>query len=305
MRVLELFCGIGGCAAALEGAAEMIAAVDINLNALGLYQANFPHPVEALTIESITADQYSAWDADLWWLSPPCQPYTARGRCRDLDDPRAASLVMVIRHIRQVRPQYVALENVPGFEHSRAHAALRAMLDSEGYQVREIMLCPTQLGVPNRRRRFYLVASQHDLCPWPAVRPQPEFRFSLADILDSNISEALVVPDERIAAYRGVVHVVDASQADAVSCCFTSAYGRSMASAGSYVKTDRGYRRFAPREICRLLCFPEHYRIPPELPAKRLWPLLGNSLSVTATRFVLSAIPELTSLRHADVIRSR
>ena len=35
------------------------------------------------------AEELAAFGADLWWLSPPCQPYSVRGRGRDLDDPRA------------------------------------------------------------------------------------------------------------------------------------------------------------------------------------------------------------------------
>ena len=71
LRVLELFCGIGGCAAALGERAEIVAAVDINQVALSVYRQNYRHPVQVCEIESLPADLCRAWAADLWWLSPP------------------------------------------------------------------------------------------------------------------------------------------------------------------------------------------------------------------------------------------
>ena len=161
LRVLELFCGIGGCAAALGERAEIVAAVDINQVALSVYRHNFSHPVQVRAIESLPVQVCRECEADLWWMSPPCQPYTFRGRQLDVHDPRAESLLTVIERIAEIRPRYVALENVPGFCGSSAHQRLRATLDAHGYDVQEQILCPTQLGVPNRRRRFYLVAGRN------------------------------------------------------------------------------------------------------------------------------------------------
>ena len=57
LRVLELFCGIGGCAAALGDRAQIVAAVDINQVALSVYRQNFSSPpVHVRTIESLPAD---------------------------------------------------------------------------------------------------------------------------------------------------------------------------------------------------------------------------------------------------------
>ena len=44
ITVLELFCGIGGVAAALGNRAQIVAAVDQNRRALSVYAANFAHP---------------------------------------------------------------------------------------------------------------------------------------------------------------------------------------------------------------------------------------------------------------------
>src|SRR5206468_1707773 len=135
-RVLELYCGIGGCAAALPDGSEVLAALDISEPALAGYRRNFSHPASICTLEALRPHD-SRLGAELWWMSPPCQPYTRRGHGRDLGDPRSASFLHVLQLIAAVRPPRLALENVPQFQASRAHALLRATLEGSGYEVRE------------------------------------------------------------------------------------------------------------------------------------------------------------------------
>lgn len=291
LRVLELYCGLGGCAAALGERAEVVAAVDINQTALAVYAANFPHPTFTATLESLPTATWRAWQADLWWLSPPCQPYTQRGRQRDLDDPRAVSFLAVLEHLAELRPPWVALENVPGFCGSRAHARLREVLQAGGYTVREQLLCPTELGVPNRRRRFYLIANR---CGVTQLEPRPEAgaRFRVRDILDVQPAPTLTVAAEILARYAGALHLVDARRDEAECSCFTAGYGRSYIRSGSYLRDGAQVRRFSPREILRLLCFPDSYQLPAELADPPAWRLVGNSLSVRAVCTILQPFLE-------------
>lgn len=288
--MLELFCGIGGVAAALGPSARVAAAVDQNRLALDVYRANFPHPTWPRAVESIPETDVRACRADLWWLSPPCTPFTRRGLGRDLDDPRARGLVAAIEMAAAVRPRYLVLENVAGFETSRARAWVRSTLARAGYDVRETLLCPTELGAPNRRLRFYLVAGLDALASWPARtgRPTP-----LANVLDPAPAADLWCDPALAARYAGALHIVDPGQPRACAACFTSAYGRSPVRSGSYLATPAGLRRFSPLEILRLLDFPAGFRLPDGLSLAAGWRLAGNSVSVRAVRWVLRAVPGL------------
>jgi site-specific DNA-cytosine methylase len=287
-RVLELYCGIGGCAAALDPEAEVVAAVDINRAALEIYRHNFPHPAVARTIDSIGAADLERWGADLWWLSPPCQPFTRRGLRRDDQDPRSASLLRLIDLLDQAPPLCLALENVPGFAGSRTHARLRGALDRLGYKIRETQICPSELGVPNRRRRFYLVAARRALLDVP---PADHRQRPLADFLDPEPGKELWPEAELMRRYRHAIDLVEPGDRAALAACFTAAYGRSPVRSGSYLATPAGPRRFSPTEILRLLGFPDSYRLPSGLPLGTAWRLVGNSLSVDAVRTVLSQLP--------------
>jgi DNA (cytosine-5)-methyltransferase 1/tRNA (cytosine38-C5)-methyltransferase len=71
--------------------------------------------------------------------------------------------------------------------------------------------------------------------------------------------------------------------------CFIGGYGRRYVGSGSFLRTERGIRRFSPAEIARLMAFPEAPRFPPNLPLEVRYKLLGNSMNVAVARWALGA----------------
>jgi site-specific DNA-cytosine methylase len=308
--VLELFCGLGGCAETLRQQVpdrhRIAAAVDINHLALAAYRHNFPHhPVLQRSIQGLSAQALADFGADLWWLSPPCQPFTRRGRRLDDADPRAQPLLHLTDRIAEVRPPYLALENVPGFESSRCRQRLLAVLEDAGYTVRETLLCPSQLGWPNRRQRYYLLASRvSELSDIAGASGPPRPTRSLRSLLELEPMAArdpdLLVGPRLTSSYFHALHRVRGDDPAAVTACFTAAYGRSPVRSGSYLELEPTasspgtlppLRRFSPQEVLRLLGFGKSFDLPPDLSLANGWRLVGNSLSVPAVRHVLAAVP--------------
>jgi DNA (cytosine-5)-methyltransferase 1 len=297
---LELFCGIGGFAAATAGTnARVVAALDQSRVALDVYRLNFPgHAVREKNLEQVTRTELLDVGADLWWLSPPCQPYSVRGRRRDLDDPRARSLVHLLERFATLPaarlPCHLAVENVAGFACSRARELLTTLLVERGYQVRERLLCPTELGVPSRRPRYYLTASRRGLMP---LRTQPHptrpLQLYLDPQFDADPPAELLLAPQVLANFGAGLRILDPADLAAYTTCFTAGYGKSLMHAGSYLRCGAGIRRFAPLEVAHLLGFPATFRFPEGVPQRKRWHLLGNSLSVTAVREVLRDLPGL------------
>jgi len=292
---LELFCGIGGFAAAVAGSAIRVAAAfDQDRDALRVYRLNFPrtHP-RLLDLERIGSRQLQEIGAHFWWLSPPCQPYCARGARRDLNDPRARSLLRLLEILEELPdeflPLHLALENVPGFEQSEARCRLLDVLALRGYGMRELSICPTDLGVPSRRPRYYLAASLEPLHA-PAV-PAPCRSHSFPDYVSpippDHLPYDLLVPPEILDRFGAGLRILHPDDADAYTTCFTSGYGRSLMHAGSYVRCGDAVRRFTPEEIAGFLHFPREFRFPEDMPTGKRWRLVGNSLSIVAVREVL------------------
>jgi site-specific DNA-cytosine methylase len=305
VRALELFCGIGGFAAAAVGTnIRMAGAVDQSPAALDVYRLNFPgHDVWQLNLENVTTEELKIFGADFWWLSPPCQPYTVRGAGRDIEDPRALSFRRILDVMARIPeadlPRHMALENVEGFARSAMRRRLIGLLASRGFQFQERVLCPTELGVPMRRPRYYLMASRTKLSP-PVVIMDMPLR-PLGDYLDggeeNGIPHELHVGGDVLAKFGRGFRILDPKDPQAYTTCFTSGYGRSLMYAGSYLRCTGGVRRFAPEEIARLLHFPEGFRFPDRMTLRKKWHLVGNSLSVAAVRKVLETFPDIHSLK--------
>lgn len=169
LRVLELFSGIGGMHCALDLLDinyEMIAAIDINPTANIVYATNFPNVhIINRSIETISLNQWEKWHADLWTMSPPCQPFTRQGKQEDLNDHRTDGFVYLMKTILiqlKYKPKYILLENVSGFEYSQAHELLLETLQLNNYSYEQYLLSPIQFGIPNSRLRYYLIAKHHD-----------------------------------------------------------------------------------------------------------------------------------------------
>lgn len=297
LRALELFCGIGGFAAAVAGGnVRVVGALDQDRAALETYRLNYPdHAARAVDLERVSAWELTAGGIDLWWLSPPCQPYCERGARRDLADPRATSLVHILKLLSRIPadllPQHLALENVAGFVGSQAHGRLTEQLAARGFTLRERLLCPTELGIPSRRPRYYLAASREPFHSEAPPKPLP--RRPLAAYLAEELPDGLLLDAEVLERFGKGLPILDPAAPATVTTCFTSGYGRSLTGAGSYLRCAGGGRRFAPEEIARLLHFPPGFRFPAGVSLRKRWQLVGNSLSVAAVREILRAFPAL------------
>lgn len=294
-RVLELFAGIGGLSAA-SPAARIVAAVEIDRTANAVYRLNHPHPVATAEIAALPPAWFAERQADVWWMSPPCTPFTRRGQQRDLADPRNRALLHLIDVVQTVRPESIVLENVVGFEASQTFQRIEQAWSGAGYRIAWRQLCPSMLGWPNRRPRIYLLASLQDLPGWQPLSGSTMSLRQLLGPLEPPGEErvALRLAPDLASQYLHALDRVDPDDPEAVTACFTRAYGRSIVRSGSYLMETGGgesLRRFSPREVAVLLGFPDTFRWPAGMPRERQWQLLGNSLSLPAVRYVLQHCP--------------
>ena len=162
-RVLEFYSGLGGWSCALQGSVidddhEVLSAFDLNTIANEVYRHNhttlLPNP---RSIDQLTAEQLDGWQANVWCMSPPCQPFTRQNTttCRDQSDPRSSSFQHLFQQLSIMRspPQYIALENVVGFESSDCCREWLEVL----YSIEHFHLSPLQFGIPNARPRYYCI----------------------------------------------------------------------------------------------------------------------------------------------------
>jgi site-specific DNA-cytosine methylase len=106
--------------------------------------------------------------ADIWTMSPPCQPYTTThgARRRDALDNRSRGifwLMELLLGMRRGLPRWIVLENVRGFINSSVLQLWKRVVTACGYLYRQYELSPdTCVGLPNSRRRYYFIAEHRD-----------------------------------------------------------------------------------------------------------------------------------------------
>ena len=109
------------------------------------------------------------WDAanrvDLVVFGSPCQSFSVAGKRAGLDDPRGDLTFTGLAAIGRIRPEWVVWENVPGvlsIDGGRVFGAVLRALGQLGYGFAYRVLDAQHFGVPQRRRRVFVVGCLGD-----------------------------------------------------------------------------------------------------------------------------------------------
>ncbi|CCL98331.1 uncharacterized protein FIBRA_00325 [Fibroporia radiculosa] len=222
----------------------------------------------------LNAANLATYRAELWLLSPSCQPYTVLNPlAKGAADPRAKSFIHLIEDVlpEMVRdsthPKYMLVENVAGFERSSTRLRLLKTLDSLGYGVLELLLTPLQFGIPNSRLRYYLLAKAQPM-PFPGtiasglrlwrhipghgqdwIDPRMYIDHNdnemiadeIRDYLDEDVPERHsthpnAIPDQTLQKWGRLFDIILPSARR--SCCFTRGYVRMAERSGSVLQMN-------------------------------------------------------------------
>jgi len=110
--------------------------------------------------------RFREWDierdaVDVLVGGTPCQSFSVAGLRKGLDDPRGNLALTFIAMVEHYRPEWVIWENVPGVLSSsggRDFGSLLGALVQLGYGFAYRVLDAQYFGVPQRRRRVFVVA---------------------------------------------------------------------------------------------------------------------------------------------------
>jgi len=218
-------------------------------------------------------------------MSPPCQPYTRKGVQKDIKDPRSNSFLQVIKALSTCKnlPLHVGLENVEDFKNSQGRELLLEILKNRGYFISETLLCPSQIGIPNRRMRYYLCASLKPLRPIVKSLHVKKLTGFLKEP-----QEPFLLPKDVLEKFKDGFRIIDCNDENSYSTCFTSSYGKSWMHSGAYLTCKEDVRLFEPNEIASLMGFGNDFAFPKTLTKRQCYKLIGNSLNVYALKDILT-----------------
>ena len=110
-------------------------------------------------IESGAAKKYAGF-VDVVTAGFPCQPFSVAGKKKGQDDERN-KWPQTLQCIRDVRPRYAFLENVPGLINSGYFGEILSSLAQAGYDARWIVLGADDVDAPHRRKRLWILADSN------------------------------------------------------------------------------------------------------------------------------------------------
>jgi DNA (cytosine-5)-methyltransferase 1 len=167
---VSLFAGIGGFEIAMQRqGVEVVASVEIDKHASKLLQARFPLVKHFTDVKTVTGkeliDAGFKPESGIITGGFPCQDLSVAGRRAGLEGERSGLFWEIARILEETKSKYFIVENVPGLLSSskgRDMGIVIGTLVELGYGVAWRVLDAQYFGVPQRRRRVFIVGCLGD-----------------------------------------------------------------------------------------------------------------------------------------------
>ena len=284
---VELFCGIGGFAVALEAmGGQCLFASDIDESCRDMYLKNFK-----LSNDSFYGDIYEVpndcfpRDFDLLVGGFPCQPFSSLGEQPGLaDGPRGLLYTQIVRVLQASQPKAFLLENVPGLVHTEgALSTIVPALEQAGYRV-SVEVCTARGLTAQSRKRLFFVGHRWkdgDAVKEPFQFPYiPDLGLRAEDVIEYD--DFSLDGNSQVSSEFDLYRVTESQMEKLRSrskgwkpaklawpsvVCDTliGHYGATVGKGNSQLVPCRAplYPRcFTPRECARLMGFPLYFHIP-------------------------------------------
>lgn len=158
MRTVDLFSGCGGMTLGFQNSGfNIVSAFDNWDKAIDVYKMNFEHPIFKRDLSNTTdISDIQSFDPIVIIGGPPCQDFSSAGLRKETLD-KANLTVKFSEIVSKLRPEYFVMENVERIEKSSAYKVAYAILKNTGYGLTSIVLDASLCGVPQKRKRFFLI----------------------------------------------------------------------------------------------------------------------------------------------------
>ena len=199
LKCFDLFSGIGGfrqgvneATSSLDISSKWVGRCDIDPYANKLYDfcydvsnevllndvTNITGPLNPKTTNNrstINKIKNELPDFDLLTGGFPCQAFSSMGKRQGLRDPRGTLFYAIELILRAKEPKYFILENVRGLltiDNKNTINTMRYILDNLGYNVAIWLLNANDYGLPQTRRRVFIVGSKNDSFLSDTIKPE-------------------------------------------------------------------------------------------------------------------------------------
>lgn len=174
IKIASYFSGAGGLDLGFEQASDNLVqfrtcfTTDIEEWAESTIKANRPewnfHRADITQLNPADVKAIIGSFPDVIIGGPPCQPFSVAGKQKATNDPLGVLYRDYIRHVRELQPEIVVMENVYGLAQVKSANMIEEIYKSFseiGYEVTHRELMAADYGVPQKRRRLFFVAAKN------------------------------------------------------------------------------------------------------------------------------------------------
>lgn len=252
------------------------------------YMANYDIDEEHYhhDVRFLDGNQYKN-QVDLFVGGSPCQSFTLFGYQKGLEEARGTLFYDFARLIKEIEPKVFVYENVQGLvrhDRGRTWKVVQRVFDSLGYKVHYEILDAVDYGIPQKRRRIFIVGFK-DHSKEFTFPDKKELKYTMQDFLIENTAEGnFTAKGEDICIVKSPGIIEDKYYLSDRVLPGIMSYGTNgfsmkpeidlpiarplmstmhklhRAGVDNYVTTNGRIRRLTPRECLRLMGFTDDFK---------------------------------------------
>ncbi len=256
---------------------------------------------------------------DLYVGGSPCQSFSAIGNKAGLDDARGTLFYDYVRVLSEIKPKVFIYENVFGLyrhDKGRTWKIIQEIFDSLGYHYKFEVLDSRDYGIPQGRRRIFVVGfKDKDKADQFQFPPKIELRSTMQDMLLDNISYGSLLSkngvlnlssnggqsieekyylSEKLLKYclsagtKNFYHTDAKIDLPIARALLATMGNHHRSSVNNYVTTNGRVRSLTIEEAHRLMGFPDDYKI--VVSKAQAYRQAGNSIVVDVLIAIMKEI---------------
>lgn len=254
---------------------------------------------------------------DLLVGGSPCQSFSIAGARGGFDDTRGTLFYEYARLVKEVKPKVFIYENVYGVlthDKGRTFQVMKNVFDDLGYYYTDFILDAKDYGIPQGRRRLFVVGFDNKKNFEKFEKPEPQkLKWTMQDFLYDNVAEGDFKYDkngnikikvggqvvDKFLSDKLVKYVMSPGTKNfyhedvkidlKVARAILSTQGNThRASVNNYVTTNGKIRALEPRESLRLMGYTDDFKI--VVSRAQSYKQSGNSIVVDVMMGILKNI---------------
>lgn len=298
MKAVDLFCGCGGLSLGFEKAGfELVAAFDKWETALDVYRENFSHRADILDLSDVDESVRIIGELkpDIIIGGPPCQDFSSAGK-RD-EDGGGGLTVQYAQIISRIRPKWFVMENVERIlKTNKLQEAVKVFKDA-GYGLSQHVLDASLCGVPQKRKRFFLIGKQNEMDGFmtPFINERISIKpMTMRDYFGDRLGVEHYYRHPRSYVRRGIFSIDEPSPTiRGVNRPMPEGY---QIHSNDPVKSKIGIRALTTKERSMVQTFPENFVFKGN--KTDVEQMIGNAVPVNLALFVANAINKYADSPH-------